>query len=326
MTTVIDDDLDLTQYGSGAVSWPLSSSPSRETDWSPPPSPSAMPGDERSVVDVRASAVTKGIAAIAVGIFVTGCGLGSPTGWVVQNGHVQFEGALPAKAPQGAIEVTSGSGTTVRFGGSSETMAQSNLKSLKVAQQVEWWVPIVDVPTLIGTQDRAFGSATIQLPAGISWSSSGQASSGPGPELKLRFNAPIPAGGKQGAAVTLYAPLRVLILLGTTAQGTKETLTAVVGVGHQFRWSAPKATPAVTLAAIASMREGSWTEFSPGNGGTTNRGQQSHHVSFANGGVQVRTEVTYQLSVSIVGHQDAVIYDQGTKWDHLFMELGEPQP
>lgn len=35
MTTVIDDDLDLTQYGSGAVSWPLSSSPSRETD-SPP--------------------------------------------------------------------------------------------------------------------------------------------------------------------------------------------------------------------------------------------------------------------------------------------------
>jgi hypothetical protein len=259
---------------------------------------------------------------IVLGLLVAGCGFGPSTGWVVGSGYHRSEQALAPKAPPNTVEVTSGAGTTLRFGDFSESMALSDIQSIQATRYIQWWIPIATVPTLKGTQDRVFGVATIQLPAGMFWVSGRHTASAPGPVLTFAFNVPIPAESSHGAVTTLLAPLRVLVIRATTPQNTKETLTAVLGVGHQFRWSQPRRIPPASLTAISSMREGNWFDFSPGNGGTSNRGRQTHEVNFLHGGIQALVRIIYQLDFTVTNPLGVVVYDKGSQWGDLYMEPG----
>jgi hypothetical protein len=265
------------------------------------------------------------LAAVAAGLWLTSCGLGPPSGWVVGNGHRRFEQALSWPVSPGAVEVTSGWDTTVLFHAFEESVPLSDLHSLQAARFVRWWIPVAVVPTVAGAHDRVFGVASIQLTSGILWASEGRTANGPGPTLTLPFNVAIPTESSHGATVTLLAPLHVLFLQGSTPEGRKETLAAVVGIGRHFRWSSPRRTRPVSLTAISAMREGDWFAFSPGNGGTSNRGTQTHEADFLHGDLQAVVRITYQVAFNIANPQGVVVYDRGTNWGYLYMEPGQPQ-
>lgn len=274
---------------------------------------------------MAASVVPRVLAAVAAGMWLTGCGFGSPSGWVVGDGHRPFERALSLPVPPGAVEVTSGSDTTVLFRAFEESVPLSDLHSLHADRFVRWWLPLVVVPTVKGARDRVFGVASIQLPSGIFWASAGRTAGGPGPTLSFRFNVAIPAESSHGATVTLLAPLDILLLQGSTPEGRQETLSAVVGIGRHVRWSPPKATAPVSLTAISAMREGNWFTFSPGNGGTSNRGTQTHEADCLHGDLQAVVRITYQLAFTVTNPQGVVVYDRGTNWGYLYMEPGQPR-
>ncbi len=254
---------------------------------------------------------------LVLGIILSGCG---QSGFVVSaQGGVSSRSRLPQHPPEAGLTLSTGPGTRVGLGTVHLTIPPSNLSSIPSLQWHAIWVPLIQVPTVTGMQDRVRGQAVFRLPAQWTGPTPQDHWSGYGSLVTTNVNMKIPPHTRNGGVITLAERIRVALVQGRSTAGGRQTL--VIATPPAFpvlAWQDATGTPSVSRTKVTSMKEGLYMGFQPPDGGTTAFAVQSRHWSSAEGlAFAIRTR--YQLALDAV-QANVILYDRGTHGAYWYIQ------
>lgn len=256
---------------------------------------------------------------LAVLFSVAACSWFAPAGWTVgARGTVASRGVVPEQVTGEEFTMTKGSRLVVATDHGGFSVPSAVLDRIRRITITRVWVPVLQVPTLAGTQVTVATSIHVPLPA--AWQAPGvpRWSDIPWSSLVTRRVA-VPPETTWGAVMTLYLPLVVATVEGAGPGMPSEVLHMALRVGHGYRLGSLRSVAPIAPKLFCINNPPMGSHFSTMRGSRVVKGPSVQVRNWSMWGESVKSVAHYTLFV-YARSVGVIVYSDNTQWRYMYLQ------